>query len=271
MQRIVSMLVFQSAAPRSLDDVSPWPDIRAWGPVDPVLAHAEAQTHRRMFKTHLPLDALPIYDGVKFIHVARDGRDAAMSLHNHILNMTPEARRGFDDATRADPKFGHDAPPTPECAAEFFAEWVKDGGALGDEGGSFFHLVNTYWAMHGQPNVMLVHYNDLKADLGGEMRRIAAFLNLDVSDDLWPSLVDAATFARMKADGDVLIPHAHMVYRGGPSRFLYKGSNGRWRGVYRPEDLAHYDAAVKLHFTSDLARWAAEGWRAMPGLSTDPA
>src|SRR5690349_10749725 len=58
MQRIVSMLVLQSAAPAPLWDLSPWPDMRMFGPIEPVLERAEAITHRRFFKTHLPLDAL---------------------------------------------------------------------------------------------------------------------------------------------------------------------------------------------------------------------
>src|SRR5262245_12420434 len=85
LQQIVSMLIFRSAAPRPLWETSLWLDARAQGPFGAKLADAEAQAHRRFFKTHLPFDALPVYRGVKFIHVARDGRDAAMSLHNHVL------------------------------------------------------------------------------------------------------------------------------------------------------------------------------------------
>jgi hypothetical protein len=57
MQRIVGMLLFQSAAPTSIWDLSPWPDMRLFGPIEAELAKAEAQSHRRFFKTHLPLDA----------------------------------------------------------------------------------------------------------------------------------------------------------------------------------------------------------------------
>ena len=35
-------------------------------------ATIEAQTHRRFLKSHLPFDGLPIYDEVRYIHVARD-------------------------------------------------------------------------------------------------------------------------------------------------------------------------------------------------------
>ena len=89
-QRIVSMLVFKSAAPRPILEDLPWLDLRT-GDLTASFERIEAQTHRRYLKTHLPFDALPVYEGVKFIHVGRDGRDAAMSLHNHFANF--RARR----------------------------------------------------------------------------------------------------------------------------------------------------------------------------------
>ena len=113
MQRIVSMLVFRSAAPRAIAELSLWFEFRLRGPIEPMLEAAEAQTHRRFFKTHLPLDALPIYQGVKFIHVARDGRDAALSFHNHLLNFTPAFRQRLDTVSLNDPKFGDVYPPNP--------------------------------------------------------------------------------------------------------------------------------------------------------------
>ena len=54
------------------------------------MARIEAQAHRRFLKNHLPFDGQPIYDEVKYIHVARDGRDACMSLHNHALSLAPQ-------------------------------------------------------------------------------------------------------------------------------------------------------------------------------------
>jgi sulfotransferase family protein len=67
-QRIVSMLVFKSAAPRPIGEDSPWLDARTRD-LKAILERIEAQTHRRFLKTHLPFDALPVYEGVKFIHV----------------------------------------------------------------------------------------------------------------------------------------------------------------------------------------------------------
>lgn len=43
----------------------------------------EAVTERRQIKTHLRLDAMEYNPKVKYIYIARDGRDSFMSLYNH--------------------------------------------------------------------------------------------------------------------------------------------------------------------------------------------
>jgi len=259
MQRIVSMLVFQSAQPLPVWEASPWPDMRLFGPIEDELAKAQAQTHRRFFKTHLPREALPIYAGVKFIHVARDGRDAAMSFHNHLSHFTAETLVDLDAISRGDPKFGDDYPRIPQDAAEFFSDWVTDGGGQGDDGASFYCVENSYWAERANKDVLLVHYNDLKADRAAEMRRIADFLEVEIPQRVWPEIVAAAGFEAMKAQGDVLMPHLRNLFDHGASRFLHKGTNGRWQGVFAADDLQRYDAQVRANFAPDLARWLEHG------------
>jgi aryl sulfotransferase len=262
MQRIVSMLVFASAEPRPIWDLSPWPDARFGPPIDLVYGLAESQTHRRFFKSHLPLDALPFYEDVKYLHVARDGRDACMSLHNHLLNLTPEARAMLSEISLNDPKFGDPYPEAPEDAGAFFHSWVtSDDERQGDPSASFFHVERTYWQERKRPNVLLVHYNDLKADREGEMRRIAEFLDIEIAEALWPQLADAASFESMKRDGDSLLARAHDLWEGGPNRFLNKGTNGRWHDCVAAEDLARYQAKVAAEVSPTLARWLEHGRR----------
>jgi aryl sulfotransferase len=261
MQRIVSMLVFASDEPRPVWDLSPWPDARFGPPIDDVLASANAQTHRRFFKSHLPLTALPVYDGVQYIHVARDGRDACMSLHNHLVHFSGEGLALLDGISQNDPKFGDAFPRAPADAAAYFHAWVVDGGSQGDTRTSFFQMERSFWEERRRSNVLLVHYNDLKADREGEMRRIARFLGIALPDSLWPQLVEAAGFEAMKRDGETLIPMAHFLWEGGPGRFLNKGTNGRWRDVVAPADLAEYEARVKSEFSPALARWVEHGRR----------
>ncbi|WP_239527465.1 sulfotransferase domain-containing protein, partial [Stenotrophomonas maltophilia] len=78
MQQIVAQLVFNGDPEVSIADISPWVDLRA-GPVLARLAVLAAQKHRRILKTHLPVDALRFSPKARYIHVARDGRDVALS------------------------------------------------------------------------------------------------------------------------------------------------------------------------------------------------
>ena len=259
MQRIVGMLVFQSAAPFPVQDSSPWPDMRM-PPPGAMLDLAESQTHRRFFKTHLPYDALPVYADVKFIHVARDGRDSAMSFHNHKVNYAPGLLELVDALNIADPKFGNPLPRTSRDPARHFHDWLMgEEDHIGDPGAGFWHMENSYWAARNEPGMLLVHYNDLKKDLGGEMRRIADFLDIDISDDLLPGLVDAARFDSMKRKAAELMPTAEKIWQGGGDTFLHKGTNGRWHGVVAQEDLDLYAAKVKAEFPPDLAHWIEFG------------
>src|SRR5690349_18156834 len=89
-QQIVSLLIFQTPEARPIQSLSPWIDYRV-GPIEPVLDHIAKQTHRRFLKAHLPSTALPLYDQVRYIHTARDGRDAFMSWHNHASNYSEES------------------------------------------------------------------------------------------------------------------------------------------------------------------------------------
>lgn len=259
MQRIVAMLVLKSAERRPIWDLSPWPDMRLFGPVEATWAQAEAMTHRRFFKSHLPYDALPVHEGMKFVHVARDGRDAAMSLYNHFAQFTPAARQMLDSVSKGDPKFGTPYPWTADDPSRFFHAWVADGGDQGDPAAGFFHVENSFWAARHDSNVLLVHYNDLKQDRDGEMRRIARFLDIDIGEAQWPAIVEAASFEAMKSHAQELLPAAQMLWEHGGNSFLHKGTNGRWRDVAAKADLDAYDAKVKAAFSPALARWIEHG------------
>ena len=106
---------------------------------------------------------------------------------------------------------------------------------------------------------MLVHYNDLKADLDGEMRQISSFLDIPVEESVWPSLVGAANFEAMQAAGEDLMPQTKALFAEGPKRFFNKGVNGRWRDVFTEGDLALYDAKVREKFSPGLAAWLEGG------------
>src|SRR4051794_4463475 len=112
-QRIVDLLVFQSPEPRPVMEISPWIDRRGVEPAEAVMARIEAQEHRRFLKAHLPADGLPLHDEVRYVHVARDGRDACMFFHNHGTGFADEMLAALDRAGAADETIGRPFPRVP--------------------------------------------------------------------------------------------------------------------------------------------------------------
>ena len=258
MQRIVSLLVFLDPAPIRLMDVSPWLDCRFVEPVEATLGRLEAAQHRRFIKSHLPADGLPFYDELRYLVVARDGRDACLSYHNHVLSYTPWmlARldaAGLEDGTGPFPR-------APAGTAAFFHRWLTLGIPSEPDGlplHSYFGFQRTWWQMRDRPNVLLLHYADLKADLPGAMRRVADFLGIVVPDALWPTLIEAASFGSMRRVGDTLLGETGAAFRGGGGTFFHHGENGRWHGRLDPGHLRLYEAKAAA-LPADCARWLAK-------------
>lgn len=262
MQQIVSLLIFQSAEPRDIGETSPWIDRRVAPPVEALLAALDAQTHRRFLKSHLPFDGIPIIDAVRYIHVARDGRDACLSYHNQVTRFRPEVRAELDRIGMADETLRRPYPQIPERAADFFRMWLNEGVGGARDGTpvlSYFDLERTYWAGRRRPNVLMVHYRDLKADLTGEMRRVAGFLGIEINEAVFPELVKAATFEEMRRAGHQLMPRVLKTFEGGVERFFYKGENDRWRGVLSEDDLALYERKLSASLSPACAAWLTRG------------
>lgn len=262
-QQIVSLLIFQSPEPRDLMQLSPWIESRSQSTIEEALARIEAQTHRRFLKSHLPLDALPIFEEVRYIHVARDGRDACMSFLNHFNSYLSETWARYDAVGMADETIGRPLPRPPKTPRAFFHYWLGAGGEGGEAmmAGAFFAIERSFWAARKTPNLLLVHYNDLKADLASEMKRIAAFLGIAIPEGRWPALVEAATLEAMKRDGGVLLSGLGRGFRDGHETFLHSGANDRWRGVLTEEELAAYDQAARAALTPGLRSWLEAGGR----------
>src|SRR5581483_1996137 len=140
-------------------------------------------------------------------------------------------------------------PLPPEDPREWFLHWMDQAESYDPADPfsetPFCEFEQSYWARRREPWLLHVHYADLKADLAGEMRRIADFLEIETPPALMAKLVEAATFEAMKRDGEALLPRIGEHFDKGPERFLHKGVNGRWKAFLTDEDLARYDALVR--------------------------
>lgn len=259
MQTIVANLVFPDGPSGPLGEMSPWLGMRV-RPLEAILALIEAQTHRRFLKSHLALDGLPYFPQVKYIYVGRDPRDVFMSLWNHYRNYTPFILTALNNPVGL---VGDPLPPCPEKIRDLWRVWTTRGWFPWENDGypmwSHLHHARTWWAHRELPNLLLVHFNDLLNDLEGGMRRVAKFLEIEIAEERWPAIVDAATFATMRKNAAQIVPEAHLAWKGGAQQFIYKGTNGRWRDVLDEEDLTLHRESLDRSLPPDCAKWLIEG------------
>ncbi len=253
-QQLVSQLVFQGATDVPVAELSPWVDLRV--PAKEVkLATLEAQTNRRFVKTHLPVDALVYSPLARYIYIGRDGRDVIWSLHNHhskanalwyeLLNDTPG---------RGGPPIGR----PPEDVQQYFREWLDGDGY---PFWPFWENIRSWWAIRDLPNLLLLHFQELKEDLPGQIRRIAAFLDIAIDERQFPAIVEHCGFAWMKAHAAQAAPLGGAVWEGGGESFVHRGTNGRWRDELSPELSLRYEALAERELGAACARWLATGNR----------
>jgi aryl sulfotransferase len=252
MQQIVSQLVFQGEEGLNVPELSPWLDFRL-PPQEVKFEALAAQTHRRFIKTHLPLDAFVFRPEIKHIYIARDGRDVLWSMHNHHLNITPEIIDALNSAPGLEgPKFA----PTTDDTPTYFRKWLNDEGF---PPWSFWENIRTWWAVRDLPNVKLVHFNDLKADMEREIRTLAAFLEIDVPAEKWPLIMDHCSFKYMKGHADKMAPLGGAPWQGGGKTFINKGTNQRWRDALTADDLARYEQRGLDELGAECFAWVKNG------------
>ena len=254
MQQILGQLIFAGAEGLDLAGMSPWMDLRV-PPKEVKLGMVEAQAHRRFLKTHLPVDALVFDDAAKYIYIARDGRDMVWSLHNHHMMANDNWYGALNDTPGlVGPPIGR---PNPDVH-QYFRDWLANDGA---PFWSYWDNVRSWWAIRDLPNVMIVHFADLKADLSGEIARIGDFLGIRQDAETTARIVDHCTFAYMKAHASEVTPLGGAFWDGGGDSFIHKGTNGRWRDVLTAADVAAYEAKALAELGPECADWLAVGAR----------
>ncbi len=252
LQQIVGQFVFDAAENIPVMQISPWLDYRAI-PKDATLATLKAQTHRRFIKTHLPANALVVSPNAKYIYIGRDGRDAIWSWYEHHCCYTDYIYKALNESP------GLVGPPLErpgKDVVEYYHQWLEGNGY---PIWPFFSNIQSWWDIRDQPNVLLLHFNALKADLEGEMRKICNFLEFDVDEALWPKMVEHCTFDYMKKNADALTPRLGAIFSGGGKSLINKGNNKRWTEALSDADNQKYEAFAAEHLSPQCARWLASG------------
>ena len=251
-QQIVGQLIFNGAEGVPVAELSPWVDLRI-PPKHVKLPALEEQRHRRFLKTHLPVDALVFSPDAKYIYVARDGRDVVFSLYNHHAMANENWYGALNDTPGL---VGARIEPPPASICQYFNDWLE-----GDcyPFWSFWDNVASWWDIRNLPNVMLVHFNELKRDLSGQIRRIASFLDIEIDGQHWPAIFEHCGFDYMKAHAAHVVPLGGSLWNGGAKTFMHKGTNARWRDVLSPEEIARYEQVALEKLGVECATWLETG------------
>ncbi len=251
-QQIISQLIFNGEEGLPVADMSPWLDLRI-PPNEIKLAGVEAQTHRRFMKTHLPVDALVFSEKVKYIYIARDGRDVLWSLYNHHTT----ANDAWYGALNETP--GLVGPPIGKPVdniVQYYHEWLdQDGFPFW----SFWENIQTWWDIRDLPNVNLIHFGALKDDMPGEIRKIAAYLEIDIDESKWETILHHCSFEYMKANATASVPLGGAFWDGGAEQFIHKGVNGRWRDTLSDAEIKKYEDLAEAELGEECANWLATG------------
>ena len=256
LQMICALLVFQTPhLPDPLTRLSPWLDMRL-RPREEVHELLRRQQHRRVIKTHTPLDGLPWSPEVTYVVAGRDPRDVAVSMEHHRSNLDGQV---IEQALAA-VATGDDTAPQPPRARpatrrERLLEWVEGGGLQG----LVWHL-QTAWERSGHDNLVLMHYTDMSEDPPGRMKELADRLQINVPAAAWPDLVEAASFAGMRRQARRVVPDEQMGLFRDHQRFFRSGTVGQWRENFDEELHHRYESALhRLVPDPPMAHWLHHG------------
>ncbi|KAJ1466347.1 P-loop containing nucleoside triphosphate hydrolase protein [Baffinella frigidus] len=125
---------------------------------------------RQQGKAHVKSAVLPVRErrNVKFVAMARNGLEVVRSF-NQFLNMFRDEWRGT---------WGGFPPRASEDdITELFHQWLP----AGRHGERWWEYVACWWPFRDDPNVLLLHYADMLADPRAGIRKLAAFVGVDLT------------------------------------------------------------------------------------------
>lgn len=251
-QQIIAQLLFNGEEGLEVAEMSPWMDLRV-PPKEIKLPEVEAQTHRRFVKTHLPVDALVFSEKAKYIYIGRDGRDVLWSMYNHHTTANDVWYEALNDTPG---RVGPAIEKPVSSIRQYYHEWLDGNGY------PFWPLwenVRTWWAIRNLSNVHFIHFANLKTDMPGEIRKIAAYIETPIDEEKWESILLHCSFDYMKANATKSVPLGGAFWDGGAQSFIHKGTNGRWRDILEKDESLKYEVRATEELGEECAHWLATG------------
>jgi hypothetical protein len=186
---------------------------------------------------------------VKYIVCMRNGLDVLQSFYPFLANHRQEFKDMWGGFPPSFPNF--------EACFKFFTEDVR----------GFYHgYCSLWWPYIHDPNVLTLHYSNLKRNLPEELRKIASFVGVNVPDSAWPEIERKVSLEWMKEHEDIFkydIPLTGFgnIMNDNEGVMIRKGEVGEGKGKLTPEQEAIWDGLNEEYFGKypGMIEWLNEG------------
>jgi aryl sulfotransferase len=132
-----------------------------------------------------------------------------------------------------------------------------------------FDHARGWWNVRSEPNVLLVHFADLKTHPRATIERIASFLDVSVSDELMNVTLRKSTFDYMKNRVDTEHPEVYGCRNGRPGEptfvsivdHINKGNSDGADEFFTPQMEQKFRIAIEKYLGEypDLIQWLETG------------
>ena len=149
-----------------------------------------------------------------------------MSMWNHYSNFNAT---GFHSINETPGRAGPPLPPPPADVNTYFRGWCTKGWFESEQDGSphwsHLHTTQSWFEWRHLPNILLLHYADIKADKPAAIIRIANYLGLERTAEQLADVIERTGLNRMRTDGVLFMNPAN--FESGFDTFFFMGTNGR--------------------------------------------
>lgn len=216
-------------------------DRQGYGTQEQDLAEYAARSGVRAFKTHFAPPLLPFRKDVKYLVPMRSAADCALSMYHFLGKHAPEfcaywgVSFDFNDLDQ-----------------------FLDGFYLPSR--SWWRHYKAWWPLRHEPNVLMLHFRDLKEDLEGSIDRIAKFLGVEQTPEQRALAIEHCTFAWMKANETKVESGLHSRIRAIlPGGMVREGACGSGERALSAEQLARIEAVSQLELSPELHEYSNNG------------
>ena len=221
MQILLQALGGGAAEFAHIHDVVPWPD----APLPTVPRSLLARAGKRVIKTHTEQPGVPWADSARYVVVICDPRDVFVSSYHFSLGVMSGI---FPPRLSPSDWLQNFLGPVPllGCWAEHTASW---------------------WPLRARPNVLVLTFRQLKADLPGVLTRLCDFVGVSLSPAERRAVLERSGFRWMKQHEERFSPPIPVLRdRGG--QMIRSGRVGE-RGLLGDTDFDR----IRRHFVERLA------------------